>query len=60
LKEVVALSDKLTLKVYEFKNEQEIARRLGVDKIPAIVFEGQRVYGIRFFGVPAGYEFKSL
>jgi glutaredoxin-like protein len=60
LKEVVALSDKLTLKVYEFKNEQEIARRLGIDKIPAIVLEGQRVYGIRFFGVPAGYEFGAF
>lgn len=60
LREVTALSDKLTLKVYEFKNEQEMAQRFGVDKIPAIVLEGQRVYGIRFFGVPAGYEFSAL
>lgn len=60
LKEVTALSDKLTLKVYEFKNEQEIAQRLGVDKIPAIVLEGQKLYGIRFFGVPAGYEFSAF
>ena len=48
------------LKVYEFKNEQETAQRFGVDKIPAIVLEGQRVYGIRFFGVPAGYEFGAF
>ncbi len=60
LKEVTALSDKLALKVYEFKSEQESARRFGVDKIPAIVLEGQRVYGIRFFGVPAGYEFGAF
>ncbi len=60
LQEVTALSDKLTLKVYEFKDEHETAQRFGVDKIPAIVLEGQRVYGIRFFGVPAGYEFSAL
>ncbi|MCS6936352.1 MAG: thioredoxin family protein [Candidatus Bipolaricaulota bacterium] len=60
LKEVTALSNKLTLKVYEFKNEQEIAQRFGVDKIPAIVLEGQKAYGIRFFGVPAGYEFGAF
>ncbi len=60
LKEVTALSEKLTLKVYEFKNDQEAAQRLGVDKIPAIVLEGKKVYGIRFFGVPAGYEFSAF
>lgn len=60
LKEVTALSDKLILKTYEFKDEQEIAKRFGVDKIPAIVLEGQKVYGIRFFGVPAGYEFGAF
>lgn len=60
LQEVTALSDRLTLKVYEFKNEPETAKRLGVDKIPAIVLEGQTIYGIRFFGVPAGYEFSAL
>lgn len=60
LKEVTALSNKLTLKIYEFKNEQEIAKRFGIDKIPAIVLEGQKVYGIRFFGVPAGYEFGAF
>ncbi|MFN4218401.1 MAG: protein disulfide oxidoreductase [Candidatus Bipolaricaulia bacterium] len=60
LQEVTALSDKLALTVYEFKDEQEIAKRFGVDKIPAIVLEGQKVYGIRFFGVPAGYEFGAF
>ncbi len=60
LREVTVLSDKLILKVYEFKNEQETAKRFRVDKIPAIVLEGQKVYGIRFFGVPAGYEFSAF
>lgn len=39
-----------------------MADKYGVDKIPAIVVLGEndKDYGIRFFGVPAGYEFSSL
>ena len=29
-------------------------------RVPAIVVEGARDYGIRFLGVPAGYEFTNL
>jgi alkyl hydroperoxide reductase subunit AhpF len=32
----------------------------GVDKIPATVVMGERDYGIRFYGIPSGYEFASL
>jgi len=28
--------------------------------VPAIVVEGARDYGIRFFGLPSGYEFTNL
>jgi alkyl hydroperoxide reductase subunit AhpF len=28
--------------------------------VPAIVVEGSRDYGIRFYGVPLGYEFSNL
>jgi len=28
--------------------------------VPAIVVEGARDYGIRFYGVPTGYEFSNL
>ncbi len=31
-----------------------------VDKIPAIALVGAKDYGIRFYGIPAGYEFSSL
>ena len=27
---------------------------------PAVVVEGERDYGIRFLGIPAGYEFSNL
>lgn len=57
---LAGLSDKVFLKTYEFQNERDKAKTLGVEEIPAIVLEGQRVYGVRFFGVPAGYEFAAL
>ena len=60
LEDLVSVTDKLTLKAYEFKDEQEKAKQFDIDKIPAMVLEGQRVYGVRFFGVPAGYEFAAL
>jgi len=32
----------------------------GIDKVPATVVEGQIDYGIRFYGLPSGYEFAAL
>jgi len=58
--EVAALSDKIALEVYNFALDREAVERYQVDKIPALVVEGERDYGIRFYGVPAGYEFGSL
>jgi glutaredoxin-like protein len=37
-----------------------VAERYGIDKVPAVVIEGDQDYGIRYFGIPSGYEFGSL
>lgn len=58
--EVASLSDKLDIEVYNFALDKEMVERYGVDKIPAIVVEGEKDYGVRFYGVPAGYEFTTL
>jgi glutaredoxin-like protein len=60
LEEVAALSDKIDLKILDFKAEAEKAAAFGVDKIPATVLAGALDYGIRFFGIPSGYEYSSL
>lgn len=60
LTEVSELSDKITLEVYDFVKDKEKVDQYGIDKIPGIVIEGEKDYGIRFFGVPSGYEFASL
>ncbi len=58
--EVAALSDKIELKIYDFVIDKEKVEEYGVDKIPAIAVVGQKDYGVRFYGIPSGYEFSSL
>ena len=58
--EIASLSDKITVEVYNFVADKAVADQYGVDKIPATVIEGEQDYGIRFFGIPSGYEFSSL
>lgn len=60
VEEVGALSDKIQLEIHDFLAEKDLAQKLGIDKIPAILIYGQKEYGVRFFGFPAGYEYGSL
>ena len=60
VREVSELSDKITAEVYNFQIDQDQVAKYRVDKIPAIVVEGAKDYGIRFYGIPLGYEFVSL
>jgi len=60
VEEVAALSDKIELEVYNFAIDKEKVEEYGVDKIPAIVIMGEKDYGVRYYGIPSGYEFSSL
>jgi len=60
LKEVAALSEHVSVQVLNPYIDREEAARYGVEASPAIVVEGARDYGIRFLGLPAGYEFSNL
>ncbi len=60
VEEVAALSDKIHLEVYDFLADAEVAKQYRVEMIPAIVIAGEEDYGIRYYGIPAGYEFSSL
>ena len=60
LEELKSLTDKFTLEVYDFILDKQKVEQYKIDKIPALVVEGKKDYGIRFFGIPAGYEFSSL
>jgi len=60
--EVAELADLVTLHVHDFVEDSALAESLKVDKIPAIAVMGadDLDYGIRFYGIPSGYEFTSL
>jgi len=62
--EVAGLSDKISLEVYDFETDKEIAEQYEIDKIPATIImrggEDPQDYRIRYYGIPAGYEFSSV
>jgi len=64
VEEIASLSDKIESEVFDFMEHVEVAETYGVDKIPAVVVTrggaAPKDYGIRYFGIPSGYEFSSL
>ena len=60
VREVAELSDQISVEVLNLAIDQERAAAYGVDQVPAIVVEGTRDWGIRFYGIPLGYEFSNL
>src|SRR5688572_12442638 len=59
--EVASLSDKIALEIYDFVADRQIVEQYKIDKIPALVMmrggDQPKDYGIRYYGIPAGYEF---
>jgi len=60
VREVAGLDDRLSVEVLNPAIDRAKAETYGVDQVPAIAVEGARDYGIRFFGIPSGYEFTNL
>lgn len=60
MEEVASLSDKISIEVFDFVKDKEQVLRYQINKIPATVVEGAKDCGIRFFGIPSGYEFSTL
>lgn len=58
--EVSALSEKLLPEYYDLEENSDKASRWDVDKTPALLLFGEKEYGVRFFGLPSGYEFTTL
>lgn len=58
--EVAALSDRLSLEVYNFLLDKEKVGEFKPERVPALIVAGEKDYGIRFYGVPAGFEFTTL
>jgi alkyl hydroperoxide reductase subunit AhpF len=61
VEELAALDERLTAESVNFVLDQERVARLGIARTPAIAILGaEKDYGIRFYGMPSGYEFGTL
>ena len=65
VEEVAALSEKLSLSIYDLDSDADAAFRYQMDKAPGIVIaakDGDAVtdLGIRYAGIPSGHEFSSF
>jgi alkyl hydroperoxide reductase subunit AhpF len=60
MKEVAALSEHITVEALNPAIDRERAEAYGAQDVPLTIVEGARDYGIRFLGIPAGYEFSNL
>lgn len=58
--EVGELSDYITVEVYDLHAHPGKAEEYGIRRVPAIAIVGEKDHGVRFYGVPAGYEFASF
>lgn len=65
VEEVAAISELLSVAVYDMEADADLAARYHVDKAPGLVIaakEGEQVtdFGVRLSGIPSGHEFTSL
>ncbi len=58
--EVADLSDLIKVEHREYKPSDEMVIDLGIDKLPALVLMSDTSKGVRYFGIPGGFEFSSL
>jgi len=65
VEEVAAISDLLSIEIYDMDADSDLAARYNVDKTPGLVIaakEGEQItdFGVRLAGIPSGHEFTSL
>jgi len=60
MEEVVELSPKLKLEVFDFYGQSDEAKAHGVEHIPAIVLSANEDSNIKYYGIPSGYEFATV
>jgi glutaredoxin-like protein len=65
VEEVAAISDLISIEIYDMEADSDLAAGYNVDKAPGVVIaakEGDLVtdFGVRLAGIPSGHEFTSL
>lgn len=60
LEEFSQVIDNVKLEKYDIEANPDVAKKYNVKRAPAIVIMGEKDHGIRYYGLPAGYEFVAL
>jgi len=60
INELAALNGKIKVEILDFLANSDKAKEHGVDKVPATIIMGEKDYGIKFYGLPFGYELQTL
>jgi len=60
VQEIAQTTDKLQVEVHDFQASPEEAQRFNITMAPAIAIVGEKDYGLRYYGIPSGYEFSTL
>lgn len=65
VEEVAAISESISIEIYDMEADADLTAKYNVDKAPGVVIaakEGDQVtdFGVRLAGIPSGHEFTSL
>jgi len=60
INELAPLDERIAVEVYDFVRDASKAKEYAVDKVPALVVMGEKDFGVRFYGLPYGYELQTL
>lgn len=60
INEIAALNDKIKVEIHDFLANSDKAKEYDVHKVPATIIMGEKDYGIKFYGLPFGYELQTL
>ncbi len=62
LKEISDLDERIKVEILNVVENKDVKEKYSIDKIPAIVLldKEDKDFGIRYFGIPSGYEFGTL
>jgi glutaredoxin-like protein len=58
--ELASINRKIAVETFDLLKDSEKAKEYGVERIPALVVKGDGGNGVRYFGIPSGYEFSGL
>ena len=60
LEDVASCSAQLTLQVHDRVRDREAFTTYGIDRVPALAVAGVADFGVRYYGLPAGYELAAV